>query len=321
MSGERRAVVTGGAGFLGSHMCDRLLAEGYAVVCVDDLSTGRFSNIGHLEGHSDFTFHQADVSRELVVDGPVTDVLHMACPASPADYLRLPLETMLVCSAGTHNALRLAKRHGARFLLTSTSEVYGDPKVHPQPESYWGNVNPIGPRAVYDEAKRFSEALTVTFRQRYETDTRIARIFNTYGPRMRVDDGRMIPTFISQALAGLSLTVAGDGSHTRSLCYVDDMIDGLWALLTAAGEPGPVNLGGSEELSVAETARLIIRTTGSDSVLTHVPLPQDDPALRRPDTTRAATQLGWQPRIGLEEGLRRTLDWFVAAPLAEAVSG
>lgn len=302
-------------------MCDRLLAEGYSVVCVDDLSTGERANIGHLEDHPGFTFNQADVSRELSVDGLVTDVLHMACPASPADYLRLPLETMLVCSAGTHHALQLAARHGARFLLTSTSEVYGDPKVHPQPESYWGNVNPTGPRAVYDEAKRFSESLTVTYRQQYAVDTRIARIFNTYGPRMRVDDGRMIPTFISQALAGLPVTVAGDGTQTRSLCYVDDMVEGLWALLTSTGEPGPVNLGGSQELSVAETARLVVQATGSDSVLTSVPLPQDDPALRRPDTTRAATQLGWRPRVGLQEGLRRTVDWFAATPLAGAVSG
>ncbi|MEU4160902.1 UDP-glucuronic acid decarboxylase family protein [Actinoplanes sp. NPDC026670] len=313
---DHRAVVTGGAGFLGSHMCERLLALGYSVVCVDDLSTGAPDNIRALSRFPAFEFIQADVCAGLDVTGPVTEVLHLACPASPRDYLRLPLETLRVASIGTQHALDLAARHRARFLLTSTSEVYGDPLVHPQPESYWGNVNPVGPRSVYDEAKRFSEALTVTYRQQHGLDTRIARIFNTYGPRMRGDDGRMIPTFITQALADAPLTVAGDGGQTRSLCYVDDTVDGLLALLTSFDVEGPVNIGGGAELSVLQTARLVIGAAGSSSGIVFVPRPEDDPSLRCPDTTLAAQRLGWQPRITLDEGLRRTIRWFAESRAA-----
>ncbi|MFI5572433.1 UDP-glucuronic acid decarboxylase family protein [Streptomyces sp. NPDC051740] len=312
----RRAVVTGGAGFLGSHMCERLLALGYSVVCIDNLSTGALDNIRALSQDPNFAFREADLSAGLDVTGPVTDVLHMACPASPRDYLRLPLETLRVGSAGTQHALDLAARHGARFLLTSTSEVYGDPLVHPQPESYWGNVNPVGPRAVYDEAKRFSETLTITYRERQGLDARIARIFNTFGPRMRGDDGRMIPTFITQALAGDPLTVAGNGEQTRSLCYVDDTVDGLLALLTSPDVRGPVNIGGSGELSVLQTARAVIAAAGSSSDVVFVPRPEDDPSLRCPDTSLAAERLGWRPRIDLEEGLRRTIRWFAESRVA-----
>ncbi|MFJ9151989.1 UDP-glucuronic acid decarboxylase family protein [Streptomyces sp. NPDC102270] len=312
----RRAVVTGGAGFLGSHMCERLLALGYSVVCVDNLSTGTLDNIRALSQDPNFEFREADVSAGLDITGSVTDVLHMACPASPRDYLRLPLETLRVGSAGTQHALDLAAAHGARFLLTSTSEVYGDPLVHPQPESYWGNVNPVGPRAVYDEAKRFSETLTVTYQERQGLDARIARIFNTFGPRMRGDDGRMIPTFITQALAGDPLTVAGSGEQTRSLCYVDDTVDGLLALLTSPDVHGPVNIGGSAELSVLQTAHAVITAAGSSSDVVFVPRPEDDPSLRCPDTSLAAERLGWRPRIDLEEGLRRTIHWFAESRVA-----
>jgi dTDP-glucose 4,6-dehydratase len=311
-----RAVVTGGAGFLGSHMCERLLALGYSVVCIDNLSTGTLDNIRALSRFPAFAFVEADVSAGLTVTGPVTDVLHMACPASPPDYLRLPLETLRVASIGTQHALDLAVQHRARFLLTSTSEVYGDPQVHPQPESYWGNVNPVGPRAVYDEAKRFSETLTVTYRKQLGLDTRIARIFNTFGPRMRGDDGRMIPTFITQALAGAPLTVAGNGEQTRSLCYVDDTVDGLLALLTSPDIHGPVNIGASAELTVLQTARLVIAAADSSSDIVFVPRPEDDPSLRCPDTTLAAERLGWRPEVDLDEGLRRTIRWFAQSRVA-----
>ncbi|WP_335980429.1 MULTISPECIES: NAD-dependent epimerase/dehydratase family protein [Streptomycetaceae] len=314
-------VVTGGAGFLGSHVCERLIGEGHDVLCVDNLSTGSQDNIRPLMGNPAFEFRAADVSAGLDVDGPVAAVLHLACPASPRDYLRLSLETLLVCSAGTHHALELARAKDARFLLASTSEVYGDPAVHPQVETYWGNVNPVGPRAVYDEAKRFSEAMTVTYRSRFGVDTRIVRIFNTYGPRMRGGDGRMIPAFITQALAGKPLTVAGNGEQTRSLCYVDDTVRGLLALLASDQEVGPVNIGGSHELTVLDTAREVLRVTGSSSRVVFVPRPQDDPQVRRPDVSRAARTLGWRPTVDIGTGLRRTAEWFEGVRPVAAVTG
>ncbi|MEU2056762.1 UDP-glucuronic acid decarboxylase family protein [Streptomyces bungoensis] len=304
-----RAVVTGGAGFVGSHLCERLLSRGDEVVCVDDLSTGRAANIAHLLDDPRFRFLHQDVTEGLEVSGPIGAVYHLASPASPRDYLRLPVETLLVGSYGTRNALELARRHGARFLLTSTSEVYGDPQVHPQPESYWGNVNPVGPRSVYDEAKRFGEALTMAYRRTHGVRTTIVRIFNTYGPRMRADDGRAVPAFVTQALAGLPLTVTGDGSQTRSLCYVDDLVTGLVGALEA-GVTGPVNLGNPEEVTMRRLALAIRDVCGSSSRLTFVPRPQDDPRLRRPDISAARDELGWAPRTPLAEGLARTVAWF-----------
>jgi dTDP-glucose 4,6-dehydratase len=276
---------------------------------VDSFLTGLRENVAHLDGDPAVEVLERDVSEGLDVDGPVDWVLHLASPASPVHYLRLPIETLMVGSRGTQHALELAERKGARFLLASTSEVYGDPLVHPQPESYWGNVNPIGPRSVYDEAKRFSEALTTAYRRERGVDTAIVRIFNTYGPRMRTDDGRAIPAFMTQALEDRPLTVAGDGSQTRSLCYVEDTVDGILAL-AASGHPGPVNIGSSEEVSMLELAERVRRVAGSRSPVEHVPAPVDDPKLRRPDTTLAREVLGWQPRVGLEEGLKRTLEWF-----------
>jgi dTDP-glucose 4,6-dehydratase len=300
-----RRVVMGGAGFVGSHLCDRLLARGDEVVCVDDLSTGRRSNVAHLTGHPGFTLVEADVSRSLPVEGPVDGVLNLASPASPPDYLSRPLETLAVGSEGTRRGLELADRYGARFLLASTSEVYGDPAVHPQPETYWGNVNPVGPRSVYDEAKRFAEALTMAHHRQNGTDVGIARIFNTYGPRLRPDDGRVVSNFLLQALRGEPLTVYGDGSQTRSLCFVTDEVDGLIALLDAS-VTGPVNIGNPDECTVLELARTVVELTGSASEIVHLPLPTDDPTRRQPDITIARTVLGWEPVIGLPEGLART---------------
>ena len=308
-----RVVVTGGAGFLGSHLCDAIMARGDSAVCVDNLATGRPDNVAHLMGQPGFTFVEADVSSALDVPGPVDAVAHLASPASPPDYLRLPLETLAVGSHGTENALRLAHRHGARFVLASTSEVYGDPAVHPQTEDYWGNVNPVGPRSVYDEAKRFAEALTRAFRETHGVNAGILRIFNTYGPRMSARDGRIVTNFITQALNGDPLTIYGDGSQTRSFCYVDDLIRGIVSMIDCA-ESGPVNLGNPEEFTVADFARLILRVTGSDSPVEHLPLPVDDPTRRCPVITRASQVLGWQPQIGVEDGVRRTVEWFRSRP-------
>ncbi len=299
------AVVTGGAGFLGSHLCDRLIDDGLRVICVDNLETGSLQNVEHLRGEQ-FRFVNHDLTRRIDIDEPVDFVYHLASPASPIDYLRLPLQTLKVGSYGTHNALGLAKFKRARFLLASTSEVYGDPAIHPQPETYWGNVNPIGPRGVYDEAKRYAEALTMAYHRQQGVDTCIVRIFNTYGTRMRPHDGRAIPTFVRQALANEPLTVFGDGSQTRSFCYVDDLIRGL-VLLAGSGEHMPVNIGNPEELSLLELARAVVKATGSTSEIVFEALPVDDPQVRQPDITRARQLLGWEPQVSLEDGLRRML--------------
>ncbi len=299
------AVVTGGAGFLGSHLCDALVADGHRVVCVDNLETGSLQNVEHLRGDS-FAFVNHDITGHLEIEGPVDFVYHLASPASPIDYLRLPLQTLKVGSHGTHNALGLAKWKRARFLLASTSEVYGDPLIHPQPETYWGNVNPIGPRGVYDEAKRYAEALTMAYHRQQGVDTCIVRIFNTYGSRMRPHDGRAIPTFVRQALANEPLTVFGDGSQTRSFCYADDLIRGLIAL-AASGEHLPVNLGNPVEHTLLELAQKVVEVTGATSEIVFEALPVDDPKVRQPDITRARQLLGWEPQVGLEDGLRRML--------------
>jgi dTDP-glucose 4,6-dehydratase len=299
------SLVTGGAGFLGSHLCDRLLAEGHRVICVDNLDTGTLENIEHVRDPR-FVFLQHDMTLHLEVTEPVDNVFHLASPASPIDYLRLPLHTLKVGSYGTHNALGLAKRHRARFLLASTSEVYGDPQQHPQGEDYWGHVNPIGPRGVYDEAKRYAEALTMAYHRQQGVDTHIARIFNTYGPRMRPHDGRAIPTFIRQALEDKPLTVFGDGGQTRSFCYVSDLVEGFLRLI-ASDHHGPVNLGNPGEFTILQLAEIVIALTGSRSEIVFEALPQDDPAVRRPDIALAARLLDWAPTIELEEGLRRTL--------------
>ena len=304
-----RVVVTGGAGFLGSHLVDRLLEAGAQVVCLDNLITGDEDNLAHLLGHERFTFVHRDVTEFIFVPGEVDAVLHFASPASPIDYLKLPIQTLKVGALGTHNALGLSLAKGARFLLASTSEVYGDPQVHPQPESYWGHVNPIGPRGVYDEAKRYAEALTFAYHRTHEVDVRVARIFNTYGPRMRMDDGRAVPTFISQARQGEALTVHGDGQQTRSLTYVDDLVDGLMRLLLGE-ERGPVNLGSSDEVTMNELARKIVDACGSASTIEQVARPVDDPQVRRPDTSLAASALGWKAQMPLDEGLARTVEWF-----------
>jgi nucleoside-diphosphate-sugar epimerase len=306
-----RAVVTGGAGFLGSHLCDALIERGDTVVCVDDLSTGRVENVAHLRGGPRFTLVEADVSRSLDVAGRVDAVAHLASPASPVDYHRMPLETLAVGSRGTENCLELARHHRARFVLASTSEVYGDPLVHPQDEGYFGNVNPTGPRSVYDEAKRFAEALTTAYGRSCGVDVGIVRIFNTFGPRMRPHDGRVVSSFVTQALRGEPLTIHGDGSQTRSFCYVDDLVRGLVAMLDR-DEPGPVNLGNPEERTVTELAQLVLALTGSRSPIVHLPLPVEDPTRRRPVIDRARVRLGWAPAVPTEEGLRRTIDWFAA---------
>ena len=303
------SVVTGGAGFLGSHMVDLLLARGHRVIAIDNFVTGTVENIAHLAGNGNFRFIQQDVTEFVFLDGPVDYVWHFASPASPVDYLELPIQTLKVGSLGTHKALGLARHKAARFLLTSTSEIYGDPLVHPQTEDYWGNVNPLGPRGCYDEAKRFAEALTMAYHREHELETRIARIFNTYGPRMRLNDGRVVPAFISQALRNQPVTVFGKGQQTRSFCYCSDLIDGIYRLMMS-DETLPVNLGNPQEMTVLDFAREIIRVTGSRSKIVFKPLPQDDPKQRRPDITRARSRLSWEPQVGLVEGLERTIGFF-----------
>src|SRR4051794_582838 len=313
-----RAVITGGAGFLGSHLCERLLDDRYEVIALDNFLTGGAENVSHLLGRPGFRLLNVDVTEYVHVPGPVDQVLHFASPASPIDYLMLPIETLKVGSIGTLHALGLAREKSARFLLASTSEVYGDPQVHPQPESYWGHVNPVGPRGVYDEAKRFSEAMTVAYRSTHQVDTAIVRIFNCFGPRMRPNDGRAIPTFIRQALRGQPLTVAGDGRQTRSVQYVDDLVEGLIRLLRS-DHPGPMNIGNPYELTVLELAERIRDLVGGGSEIRFVERPQDDPMVRQPDVTLAAEALGWKPEVPLEDGLLRTIEWFRSHP--ELVTG
>jgi dTDP-glucose 4,6-dehydratase len=306
-----RTVITGGAGFIGSHLCERFLGRGDEVVCVDNLITGSLANIEHLRRDGHFTFLHHDVSQPLEIDGPVDNVLHFASPASPVDYLKYPIQTLKVGSLGTHNTLGLAKLKGARYLLASTSEVYGDPEQHPQREDYWGHVNPIGVRGVYDEAKRFAEAMVMAYHRAHGVNTHIVRIFNTFGPSMRLDDGRVLPNFVGQALRGEPLTIYGDGSQTRSFCYVDDLVEGITRLLFTDFHE-PVNLGNPDEITILEFAREILALSGSKSRLEYRPLPQDDPRVRRPDISRARQLLGWEPRIDRHEGLKRTLAYFQA---------
>jgi dTDP-glucose 4,6-dehydratase len=313
------AVVSGGAGFLGSHLCDHLLEKGHRVICLDNLDTGSLQNIEHLGNSDEFLFSNHDVTEPYFIEERVDYVFHLASPASPIDYLRLPLHTLKVGSYGTHNMLGLAKFKRARFLIASTSEVYGDPQVHPQPETYWGHVNPIGPRGVYDEAKRYAEALVMAYHRQQGVDTCIARIFNTYGPRMRPHDGRAIPTFIRQALENKPLTVFGDGSQTRSFCYVDDLIRGLYALATS-GEHLPVNIGNPHEMTLLELAEAVVRVTGSKSEIVFEALPVDDPQVRQPDITRARQVLGWEPEVELDEGLKRLLASMVPGTAPGSVS-
>lgn len=303
------AVVTGGAGFLGSHLCDRLLKEGFKVICVDNLSTGNIKNISHLAGNDNFSFVKHDITNYIFLPGKVEYILHFASPASPIDYLKLPIQTLKVGSLGTHKSLGLAKEKNARFLLASTSEVYGDPAIHPQPESYWGNVNPIGPRGVYDEAKRFAEAITMAYHRYHNLDTRIARIFNTYGPRMRLDDGRALPAFVGQALRGEDITVFGDGSQTRSFCYVDDQVDGIFKLLMS-DEIEPVNIGNPEEITIKEFAEEVINIMGSKSKIVYKELPVDDPKVRQPSIEKARRILGWVPQVNRADGLKITVEYF-----------
>ncbi len=305
----KRVLITGGAGFLGSHFCDLFLERGFDVICMDNLVTGSPDNIGHLFGNARFHFIQHDVTRFVYVDGPLDYILHFASPASPLDYLELPIQTLKVGSLGTHKVLGLAKAKGARFLLASTSEVYGDPLEHPQKETYWGNVNPVGPRGVYDEAKRFAEAMTMAYHRFHGVDTRIVRIFNTYGPRMRLKDGRALPAFMGQAVRGEPITVFGDGSQTRSFCYVSDLCEGIYRLLMS-DEIEPVNIGNPSEISILEFAKEVIKVTGSSSTIEFKPLPVDDPKVRQPDITKAKRLLSWEPTVGLEEGLSATLEDF-----------
>jgi len=308
-----RVLITGGAGFLGSHLCDRFLAEGHEVIAMDNLITGSTANIEHLAGHERFLFIKHDVTNYIYVEGPLDAVLHFASPASPIDYLELPIQTLKVGALGTHKALGLAKAKGARFLLASTSEVYGDPLVHPQAEEYWGNVNPIGPRGVYDEAKRFGEAMTMAYHRYHSVDTRIVRIFNTFGPRMRLNDGRVVPNFVAQALRGEPLTIYGDGMQTRSFCYVSDLVEGIYRLLLS-NESDPVNIGNPNEMTILDFARKIVELTGSRSQIAFIRPEdvriQDDPKVRQPDIGKARRILGWEPQVKLDEGLRRTIEWF-----------
>ncbi|VVB87706.1 GDP-L-fucose synthase [uncultured archaeon] len=304
----KKAMVTGGAGFLGSHLCDLLLAKGFEVICVDNLITGSEQNIAHIKTDK-FTFIKHDVTKPLYLEDNIDFLFQLASPASPIDYLELPIQTLKVGALGTHNMLGIAKEHGARFLLASTSEVYGDPLVNPQSEEYWGNVNPIGPRGVYDEAKRFAEAITMAYHRYHEVDTRVVRIFNTYGPRMRLNDGRVVPNFIKQALGGEDLTVYGDGSQTRSFCYVRDEIDGIYRLMMS-DYSHPVNIGNPEEHTILEFAEIIIRITGSSSRISFKDLPVDDPRQRKPDITKARKLLGWEPKVSLEQGLKETIKYF-----------
>ena len=304
-----RILVTGGSGFIGSHLCDRLLAEGHSVIAMDNLITGNTDNIAHLNGRPDFEFIKHDVTRYIYIAGPLHAVVHLASPASPVDFPKIPIPIMKVNSLGTLNALGLALAKGARFLLASTSEVYGDPLVHPQPETYWGNVNPIGPRGVYDEAKRFAEALTMAYNFHHGVETRIVRIFNTYGPRMRLNDGRVVPNYLTQALRGEPLTVYGDGSQTRSFCFVSDEVDGIYRLLMSA-EVQPVNIGNPNEFTMLEFAHIVNELTGNRAGVIHKPLPVDDPKQRKPDISKARRVLGWEPRIEVREGVARTIEDF-----------
>ena len=306
---KQRVLITGAAGFLGSHLCDKFILEGYEVIGMDNLLTGSLSNIEHLYPLKEFSFYHHDVSKFIHVPGPLDYILHFASPASPVDYLKMPIQTLKVGSLGTHNCLGLAKAKKARILVASTSEVYGDPLVHPQPEEYWGNVNPVGPRGVYDEAKRFQEAITMAYHNFHGLETRIVRIFNTYGPRMRLDDGRALPAFIGQALRGEDLTVYGDGTQTRSFCYVSDLIEGIYRLLLS-DEWQPVNIGNPHEISLLEFAKEIIALSGTPSKITFKPLPQDDPKQRQPDISRAKEVLGWEPKIAREQGLALTYEYF-----------
>jgi dTDP-glucose 4,6-dehydratase len=303
------SVVTGGAGFLGSHLCDRLLAGGHRVIAIDNLITGNTDNIAHLAGNQKFSFIHHNITQFIYLAGSIDYVFHFASPASPIDYLELPIQTLKVGSLGTHNALGLAKAKGAKFLLASTSECYGDPLQHPQTEDYWGNVNPIGPRGVYDEAKRFAEAMTMAYHRYHKIDTKIVRIFNTYGPRMRLRDGRVVPAFIGQALRGEPLTVFGDGKQTRSFCYVSDLIDGIYRL-SQSDYHEPVNIGNPTEFTILQFAQLVLKLLGSKNEIVYRPLPQDDPKQRRPDITRAKKLLGWEPKVDLETGLRQTIEYF-----------
>ncbi len=306
---KKTAVVTGGAGFLGSHLCDKLIAEGIKVICIDNLLTGNIENIEHLMGNENFLFIKHDVTNFIHVPGNVDYILHFASPASPIDYLKFPIQTLKVGSLGTHKALGLAKEKNARFLLASTSEVYGDPVVHPQKEDYWGNVNPIGPRGVYDEAKRFAEAITMAYNRYHGVETRIVRIFNTYGPRMRLNDGRALPAFFGQALKGEDITVFGDGKQTRSFCFVSDLIDGIFRLLMS-NEVEPVNIGNPEEITIEEFAKEVVKLTGSKSRIIFTELPEDDPKVRQPDITKAKSILNWEPKISRSKGLEITLNYF-----------
>lgn len=315
-----RVLVTGGAGFIGSHFCQALLTRGDAVVCVDNLSTGLKSNIEHMVGRPGFEFVQGDVTHGIPVTDPLDAVAHLASPASPREYLRRPLDTLAAGSHGTERALELAQGRNARFILASTSEVYGDPTAHPQPEDYWGNVNPVGPRSVYDEAKRFAEALTAAWHREHGLNTGIVRIFNTYGPRMVATDGRIVSTLVTQALTGQPLTIFGDGSQTRSFCFIDDLVRGMLTMIDSP-EHGPINLGNPEEISVANFARLVLSLTGSNSAVMYLALPADDPARRRPVITRAREALGWQPQINLAEGLRRTIGWFRSGRMSSLPHG
>jgi dTDP-glucose 4,6-dehydratase len=304
-----RTLITGGAGFLGSHLCDRFIKEGHEVICMDNLITGNMDNIAHLMGHERFRFIHHDVTEYIYVEGPLNYIMHFASPASPIDYLELPIQTLKVGALGTHKALGLAKNKGARLLLASTSEVYGDPLIHPQPESYYGNVSPIGPRGVYDEAKRFAEAITMAYQRYHGVETRIVRIFNTYGPRMRLNDGRVVPAFLGQALSGKPLTIFGDGSQTRSFCYVSDLVEGIYRLLLSA-EPEPVNIGNPREMTIMQFAEHVQKIAGTSLTIEQKPLPQDDPKVRQPDITKARQILGWEPQVPFEEGIVETMEFF-----------